>query len=248
MENNIFGINGLRFWNKRDIQLRNMFKERFSLIMKENLLNINPAWNFVEIEAPLLTPRKFINKDYSNEDIWVQERTNENDEELVLRPETTPGSYIASKYLMDNENYKPPFVVEQFGKSFRREQDQPNKHCRFKEFYQQEFQCLYTSDTKNDYQKAILEPVRVMINEIINLPTRIIESDRTPKYSELTMDIEVDNGDKFMEVCSISKRLDYPYQAIFTNKKNNQVKKDLFVLEIAIGIDRCVYNFNRKEK
>ena len=135
---------------------------------------------------------------------------------------------------------KPPFVVWQVGKSFRREQTQPTKYCRFKEFYQMEFQCIYTTDTANDYHANILEPVRKMIEHVIKKPTRIVESDRLPSYSEITMDIEVDTGERWMEVCSISRRTDFPAKAKFSTKKG-LVKKSLYVLEVAIGLDRCVY-------
>jgi glycyl-tRNA synthetase len=118
---------------------------------------------------------------------------------------------------------------------------------RLKEFYQQEFQCIYTADTLNDYHAAILEPVRKMLGEVIGLPTRIVESDRLPSYSLKTMDVEVDNGDKWMEVCSISKRTDFPEKAKFQTKKG-LVEKDLLVLEVAIGLDRVVYNFEQRAK
>lgn len=117
---------------------------------------------------------------------------------------------------------------------------------RLKEFYQQEFQCVYTTDTKNDYQEAVLEPVRKMIGEMVGLPTRIVESDRLPSYSLRTMDVECNNGDKWMELCSISKRTDFPQKARFVTKKGI-VEKDLEVLEVAIGLDRCVYNFEQGE-
>ena len=141
---------------------------------------------------------------------------------------------------------KPPFVVWQVGKSFRREADQVTKNMRLKEFYQQEFQCIYTAETMNDYHAAVLEPVKKMIGEMINLPTRIVKSDRLPSYSEVTMDVEADNGDKWMEICSVSRRNDFPQKAKFTTKKG-VVEKELKVLEIAIGLDRCIYNFNQRE-
>jgi glycyl-tRNA synthetase len=132
----------------------------------------------------------------------------------------------------------PPLVVWQISKSFRREQDQVLKNMRLKEFYQQEFQCIYSSDTLNDYQEKVLEPLRKMVEDILALPTRIVESDRLPSYSLRTMDIEVYNDDKWMEVCSISKRTDFPQKFKF---KNNE--KDLLVLEIAFGPDRILYNY-----
>ena len=199
---------------------------------------------------------------------------------LVLRPETTPSSYVYARHLLDTHSgIKPPYVVWQTGKSFRREQDQVTKNMRLKEFYQQEFQCIYTTDTKNDYQEAVLEPVRKMIGEMVRLPTRLVESDRLPSYSLRTMDVEVWCPDKqaienapfeiggqhygerpievrppsgyssrgrWMEVCSISKRTDFPGKVQFQTKKGI-VEKDLEVLEVAIGLDRCVYNFEQGE-
>jgi glycyl-tRNA synthetase len=146
--------------------------------------------------------------------------------------------------LNSHSGHKPPICVWQAGKSFRREAEQPTKHMRLKEFYQQEFQCIYTADTKNDYHTAVLEPVRKMIAQAIPFPTRIVASDRLPAYSQITMDVEVWNNDKWMEVCSISRRTDFPDKARFVTK-NGTVEKDILVVEIAIGLDRCVYNYNQ---
>ena len=77
---------------------------------------------------------------------------------------------------------------------------------------------------------------------MVGFPARIVESDRLPSYSKRTMDIEVDNGDKWMEVCSISLRTDFDKKAIFQAKKK-VVEKELLVLEIAFGLDRLVYNY-----
>lgn len=244
----LFNINGLIFWTEREIRLREQFSSHFAFMMEQILLETNPAWRMLQIEAPILTPRHEINPNYTNQDIWVQETTEqENSNQLVLRPETTPGSYIYAKHLLETHSgIKPPFCVWQVGKSFRREQDQVTKNMRLKEFYQQEFQCIYAADTMNDYHSAVLEPVKRMISEMIGLPSRIVESDRLPSYSDITMDVEIDNGDKWMEVCSISRRTDFPIKAKFQTKKK-LVEKDLLVLEIAIGLDRCVYNFEQKK-
>ena len=235
----LYGINGLVFWTAEEIRFRRQFQDHFADTMSNILIDTNPAWRMIQTESPLLTPRPLINPNYTNDDIWVQQ----GDGNLVLRPETTPGSYVYAKHLLESHSgVKPPFCVWQAGKSFRREQDQVTKNMRLKEFYQQEFQCFYTNDTANDYHSAVLEPVRKMIGQMVALPTRIVESDRLPSYSEITMDIEVDNGDKWMEVCSISRRTDFPIKAKFQTKKG-LVEKNLLVLEIAIGLDRCVYNF-----
>ena len=46
-----------------------------------------------------------------------------------------------------------------------------------------------------------------------------------------------------MEVCSISRRTDFPGMAAFAAKGGEVVVRDILVLEIAIGLDRLVYNW-----
>ena len=245
----LFDINGLQFWNSREIRLRRQFEEHFAREIESALLATNPAWRFFQCETPILTPRALLNPNYTNEDIWQQETFDGSDWLLALRPETTPGSYIYAEHLQRHQIARPPYIVWQTGKSFRREQEQPSKHCRFKEFYQQEFQCIYTADTANDYQAAMLEPIRKMIGEVIGFDTRVVDSDRLPSYSLRTMDIEVDNGDKWQEICSVSVRTDLPFQAEFVNPKTQAVlKKECRVLEIAIGLDRVVYNYQQRSE
>jgi glycyl-tRNA synthetase len=261
---NTFDINGLIFWSEEEIRLREHFRDFFAQTVQRDLVALNPQWKFFFVEAPLLTPRDLLNVNYTEQDIWVQEdvdapaKTEEEFEaltqarqgyrELALRPETTPGSYAYAQYLLNNQlSIFPPFCVWQAGKSFRREIVQPTKHMRLKEFYQQEFQCVYSADTALDYQEEMLEKVRKMIASQIHLPTRLVESDRLPAYSLRTMDVEVWNGDKWMEVCSISKRTDFPQKLAFQSKKG-LVEKDALVLEIAIGLDRCVYNWQQAQR
>jgi len=245
---NIFDINGLQFWSEEEIRLREHFRDFFARRIQQDLLALNPQWAFHFIEAPLLTPRPLLNANYTSKDVWDQAGHGDSEQPLTLRPETTPGSYAYAQYLLNNHTgSKPPFVVWQAGKSFRREIIQPTKHMRLKEFYQQEFQCLFTADTANDYHGAMLEPIRAMIASQIPLPTRLVPSDRLPTYSLKTMDVEVWNGDKWMEVCSISLRNDFPEKLTFQTKKG-LVEKDALVLEIAIGLDRIIYNWQQGQR
>ncbi len=50
--------------------------------------------------------------------------------------------------------------------------------------------------------------------DVIALPLRIVLSDRLPDYSLKTIDIEVFNNDKWMEICSVSLRKDFSYKPI----------------------------------
>jgi glycyl-tRNA synthetase len=239
----IYDFNGLVFWTEREIRLRNRFTEHLAAEVERALLATNPSWRMIRVEAPLLTPRSLISSNYNNEDIWAQERLNPTDTELVLRPETTPGSYVYARHMLDNHTgVKAPLCIWQSGLSFRREQDQTLKHMRLKQFHQLEFQAIYTVDTLNDYHTALLEPVRHAIAELIALPSRIAPSDRLPTYSEVTSDVEIDNGDKWMEVASISRRVDFPGTVLLTTRKG-VLERELRVIEIAIGLDRLVYNY-----
>ena len=107
-----------------------------------------------------------------------------------------------------------------------------------------EFQCAFTADIGMDYFAATVEPVRKMIASVVHLPTRIVPSDRLPAYSMAKMDIEVENPDKWMEVCSISKRTDFPHKFVSVDKKGQRREHEVVVLEVAIGLDRCVHNWS----
>lgn len=237
----IYNANGLVHWTERDIRLREMMIAHFSGEVSSFLKSTNPAWDIRRVEAPILTPRELISAAYGPDDIFVQGRQSAHDHELVLRPETTPSTYAYMQHVLGgHERARLPLCVWQAGKSFRREQDQPTKHVRLKEFWQMEFQCAFTADTANDYHAAALEPVRRMIGAMTRLPSRIVASDRLPAYSQVTMDVEVDNGDKWMEIASISRRTDFPQKARVKAKGGEVRELNVLVLEIAIGLDRCV--------
>ena len=222
---NLYNSNGLVFWSEEEIRLREMFKQHLVAALTSNLKTQNRGFEFIQVEAPLITPRIFINANYTDEDMFVL------DEHFVLRPETTMGSYRAILELLSTHNerkIKPPVVVWQHGKSFRKEQDQPTKFMRLKEFYQLEFQIAYGISTMNDYSVSLIPAMQQAIADMIG-PCRVEPSDRLPDYSESTMDIICEKNS--MEVASISKRKDL---------------SGLKVLEVAIGTDRCVYNYLNK--
>lgn len=231
---NIYKINGLPFWSAIEIADREHFVRTIPLYLEDFLRQENAAWHFHRIESPILTPHIHINQNYTDQDVFFTR------DELVLRPETTPGSYAYAKHLLDNQEDRPPFVVWQVGKSFRREQDQVTKNMRLKEFYQMEFQCLFTDDTKNDYMAAILPKLEKAFCTMLGRNIRIIESDRLPSYSIKTMDIEAELPHKWMEMASISLRNDFPSTFTYTTSKGS-FTKNILVLEVAIGVDRCVY-------
>lgn len=223
----IYDRNGLVFWTHEEITLRRLVETRLVGVLSETLKELNPAFDVIQVEAPLLTPADLINKGYSAENVWAFP-----DDGLVLRPETTMGSYAYVRHLLNTHRARKvrmPVCVWQHGKSFRREQDQVTKNMRLKEFYQLEFQCVYGVTTANDYSTVVVPRIAKALSDLVG-PVRTEPSDRLPDYSESTTDVVVErNG---MEVCSISKRRDY---------------EGAKVLEVAVGTDRVVHNFLDKE-
>jgi glycyl-tRNA synthetase len=220
--NALYGRNGLIFWDQEAIVARRMMERQFVLKLEQNLRSQNGAFFFLQVEAPILTPKELVNPQYTEANIFTTA------DDLVLRPETTMGSYAAARHLLTHHTKtRLPFVVWQHGLSFRREQDQVTKNMRLKQFYQLEFQILFSPKTANDYSVSMVPAVRDMIAQMIG-PCRIEPSDRVPNYAEWTQDVihEASN----MEVCSMSKRKDFDLAS---------------VLEVAIGTDRCVFHFTR---
>jgi glycyl-tRNA synthetase len=222
---NLYNKNGLIFWTEENIILRKSFENNIVERIYKSLLKQNQGFKIFQIEAPLLTPIDFINKNYTSDDIYIVD-------DLCLRPETTMGSFEYAKYLLTNHHnelkIKPPLIVWQHGKSFRKEQEQSTKFMRLKEFYQLEFQIIFSPSTANDYYSQVLQDTNKILSDFLG-NCFIEKSDRLPDYSEETYDVV--NEKNSMEICSISKRKD------LENYK---------VIEIAIGTDRCIYNFLNK--
>lgn len=208
--------NGFVFYCEDAIERRNNIVRLLKRAVEDVLLAENQAWRFYRIEAPLIVPTELVSKEYQAHDYFRI------DNFYSLRPETTAGSYVYLRTFMNTHNklWRPPICVWQAGKSFRREQDQPLSKIRYKEFYQQEFQCVYSDTTKNDYHERILDPLAERVESIIQRPVYVQKSDRLPSYSERTTDLVVDG----MEICSISTRNDF--------------EEGYKVLEIAFGLDR----------
>src|SRR5271157_1261002 len=234
----LYGVNGLIFWTEREINARKIVESHLVQAMKDSLKKMNRAWEFIQVEAPILTPQEFVNKNYSINDMWAfeYERISHHDAHnitghqttYIARPETTMGSYEYAKYLLNPHNeikVRMPLVVWQHGKSFRREQDQPTKFMRLKEFHQLEFQCIFGLTTAMDYGLKLLADVATALTRLTG-ETRIVASDRLPDYSESTMDIE--HAESGMELCSVSRRTDF---------------EGAKVLEVAVGTDRVVKHF-----
>jgi glycyl-tRNA synthetase len=222
----LYGVNGLVFWTEEEIATRRAVESLLHQAVQGSLKRMNAAWDFFQVEAPLLTPKQFVNANYGEADMFATEGTAGTP--LIARPETTMGSYEYAKHLLNPHNERKarmPLVVWQHGKSFRREQDQPTKHMRLKEFYQLEFQCIYGLTTAMDYASRLVPDVAHALSLLVGA-VKVEPSERVPDYAEWTKDVvRAENG---MELCSISQRKDF---------------EGAKVLEVAVGTDRVVSNF-----
>jgi glycyl-tRNA synthetase len=234
MSEAFYDIESLRFYDEDEIEMREMMTNRISSVVRQTLQNVNPAWKFKRVEGPLLTPRSFVSPSYDEDDIFVTQ-IEKAGSKLVLRPETTVSSYEFARKKYAREKF--PLCVWQIGKSFRVEKSDgaTAAKLRFNEFYQLEFQCIYSVGTKADYRKYMMDAVsneisRMLSGEVI----RFVESDRLPSYSESTLDIEVPYNGEWKEVASCSIRTDF--------------SEDTRVAEIAIGMDRLVEMYSKKRR
>lgn len=227
---NLYNKNGLLVRDETAIRDRQMFVDYIYQHLRTNMLSVNCWFSFQQCEASILTPSVLINEWYTEEDVYRIA------EDMTLRPETTMWSFEYARHILNPHNapkFKLPLVVWQHGKSFRKEQDQPTKFMRLKEFYQLEFQIIYSSTTVNDYHTLIVDLVEKILGRFFNVES--VASDRLPDYSEKTTDIQmIDNK---MEICSISQRKDF----YTLDERSNKIEHK--VVEVAIGTDRLLYNF-----
>ena len=220
----VYEDNGLPFVDAQWLRERNYIQGSIGAEVARLLKDANPSWLVEQIEAPTMIPNHLVSAEYGEEDVF---RT----QDFTMKPETTNSSYEYANYLIEHQTTKPPLCIWQASKSYRRENDQVSANVRLKEFYQQEFQCVYTSETKKDYHELV-QPLADHLSWLLGVETRVVPSDRLPRYSEKTLDIEAKTTHKWLEVCSISKRTDVPF------KWGN---KALLNTEFAFGLDRLTY-------
>lgn len=235
MSTALYEIESLRFYNEDEIELRELMVQRFASVIRRAMQDLNSAWRFTRVEGPILTPRIFVSSAYDDSDIFVTQ-VKKMGSQLVLRPETTKSSYLAAIPKLTKQGTSEftkknlPLCVWQVGKSFRVEKSDgaTAAKMRFNEFYQQEFQLIYSEGTLAPIRETARAAVVKEIGRFLKSPAiRVVESDRLPAYSESTLDIEVGlDGGEWREVASCSIRTDFT--------------ENTRVCEIALGLDRLV--------
>lgn len=250
MSETLYGFGGLRFWTEREILARERMSAQIAETIMRTLRGVNQAWAFERVDTPLIIPRSRLNPAYTGQDAFFL-KDPMGDEEMVLRAETTDGSYTMAEHILRNTKTKPPLGVWQLGQSFRRElSDGANAaNLRFNSFYQLEFQLIYSAPYTDEAGKPrgtqapipdiVREALLPLVKQLTGLETRQVPSDRLPPYSERTDDIEVfwhaptKDEPEWKEVCSMSQRKDFDRQI-------PGIKDPLTVFEVAFGADRMV--------
>ena len=192
------------FWDGDEIAAREHLTAHFAREVEAMLRGSIGTW------LPASKPRRcrpanLMNPNCGDADLWTQPDT-----DLVLRPAhdgqlrlRTQAPRRQGVLLMASLRAGRP------ERAIARNRIRAVANMRLKEFWQQEFQCLFSETTKADYQTLIMEPLAVILGNARRTTARIVESDRLPDYSLKTMDVEADTGERWMEVCSVSVRKDY---------------------------------------
>jgi glycyl-tRNA synthetase len=234
MSHALFNTGGLRFWNSREIMIREHAIGALAETVKRSLLVLNQGWMVERVETPVIMPIKDMSSAYDPLDFFTVEPGLGGDGRSALRAETTLGTYLMAVKMLKDGYCKPPLCVWQAGHSFRTETSDgaTAEKLRFNQFWQLEFQCIYRADSKADYVTPTRVEVASTIQHITGLQTRMIPSDRLPAYATETVDIEVYYNERWTEMASTSRRTDFPVI--------NPTGPELTVFEVAVGLDRLV--------
>lgn len=201
--------NGLVFWSEKEIRCRDNWRVTLLEMVSRLLRGINPSIQVMQVETPALMPADWAKGHLPFYRI---------DERYALRGESTAGTYLVQKRLLN----KLPVCLYQVNKSFRDEEKNSIRlsNYRLREFWQMEFQVFYSDTTKADYHSMFITAVANEQNwRVVEL-----EPDDLPPYSERTTDLEMFDGENWVEVASISTRKDF----------------DFPVFEISFGLDRLM--------
>lgn len=227
-------LEGLRFWNEEELELRDSIVSQIASTVNRTIRDVNQMWRITRVEAPIMMPANLMSGSYTRDDVFFLQDAPGGTNDYVLRPETTNGTYEMAAAILKAGEIRAPFGIYQVGPSFRRETSDgaTAAKLRFNQFIQQEFQMIYSADTKVDLVTVLRDALKTKIENITGLETRLIDSDRLPSYSEETVDIEVlTPSGEWREIASTSRRNDCP-----------QIpgSKELKNFEMAFGIDRLV--------
>lgn len=239
-------------------------KERFRadhLIEEENNINVD-SLSFEEQTKMIHKNIKCPNCKASN---WTNVRafelmfktssskTNEDESNLYLRPETAQGVFINFNNVVNTLNAKVPFGIGQVGKAFRNEVTPGNFIFRTKEFEQLELEFFVEEKDANKSFEEYLQKIRNFL-EILGLSSKNLKEYKVPKeslahYSLGTTDFEYKFPFGWGEILGLANRGGFDLE---NHSKNSNEKMEYFdqannrrytpfVIETSMGVERLLF-------
>lgn len=140
-------------YNEHHLETRDHLAAYFNRFLQRELGKINPAFQFMRIESPILLP---FSANRTKETVQIRL----DNEDLILRENTVTGAYEASRDILTGKagtKKKLPIVVWQRGKIFERSKG------KVKEHYNLEFQILFSKTTGMPYDNVIAQSCQTML-------------------------------------------------------------------------------------
>jgi hypothetical protein len=143
-------------WHQHQLETRDSLTEYFTRYLSRELKKINPAFQFMRIETPILLP--FIADKGKLQTVQIRL----DNEELALRQNTVTGAYEASKDILSGKvgpKQRLPIVVWQHGKVFEK------LNGNLQEHYHLEYQILFSKTTGMPYDPVIAQACGNMVHK-----------------------------------------------------------------------------------
>lgn len=181
--------------------------------------------------------------------------TEDNANEIYLRPETAQGMFVNFKNVVRSTRRKLPMGIGQIGKSFRNEITPGNFTFRTREFEQMEleFFCKPGEDMEwFTYWRGFCRDFLTSLGlKPDNMRLRDHSADELSFYSKATTDIEFLFPFGWGELWGIADRTDYDLKQHQTHSGENMAYLDPitneryvpYVVEPAVGVDRMALAF-----
>jgi glycyl-tRNA synthetase len=175
-----------------------------------------------------------------------------------LRPETAQGIFINYRNVLQTSRKKIPFGIGQIGKSFRNEITPGNFIFRTREFEQMEMEFFVEPGTDEEWHEKWIE-TRLAWHTGLglskdNLRLYTHPEDKRSHYSKSTVDIEYRfgfPGAEWGELEGLANRTDFDLSTHAKASGQDMSYLDAtsgaryvpFVIEPAVGVDRCLLAF-----
>lgn len=177
--------------------------------------------------------------------------TDDDSNEIYLRPETAQGIFVNFKHVMRTMRKKIPFGIGQVGKSFRNEITPGNFIFRTREFEQMEMEFFCEPGTDDQWfqywRNFCFEWLDALGIRKDNLRFRDHDPAQLSHYSKATTDIEYQFPFGWGELLGVANRTDFDLSQHGTHAHQDfRVEEDgkesylPYVIEPAMGVDRLL--------